>query len=43
MLTKEYVENQKRMNKRQNNNGDAMDTAWDDGLEAEEDMMVDLH
>ena len=43
MLTKEYVENQKRLNKRQNNNGDAMDTAWDDSLEAEEDMMVDLH
>ena len=32
------------MSKRQsNNNGDAMDTAWDDSLEAEEDMMVDLH
>lgn len=42
-LTKEYVENQKRLNKRQTNNGDAMDTAWDDGLEAEEDMMTDLH
>jgi COP9 signalosome complex subunit 3 len=43
-LTKEYVENQKRLSKRQsNNNGDAMDTAWDDSLEAEEDMMVDLH
>lgn len=42
-LSKEYIENQKRVNKRQGNNGDAMDTAWDDGLEAEEDMMGDLH
>lgn len=42
-LSKEYIENQKRVNKRQGNNGDAMDTAWDDSLEAEEDMMGDLH
>jgi COP9 signalosome complex subunit 3 len=42
-LTKEYIENQKRVNKRQGNNGDAMDTAWDDSLDAEEDIMGDLH
>lgn len=42
-LTKEYIDNQKRVNKRQGSNGDAMDTAWDDGLDAEEDIMGDLH
>jgi COP9 signalosome complex subunit 3 len=42
-LTKEYIENLKRLNKKQGAAGDAMDTAWDDGLDAEEDMMTDLH
>jgi COP9 signalosome complex subunit 3 len=42
-LTKEYVDNQKRLSKKQGAGGDAMDTAWDDGLDAEEDIMVDLH
>jgi COP9 signalosome complex subunit 3 len=39
-LTKEFIENQKRLNKRQG--GEAMDTAWDDSLDAEEDIMVDM-
>lgn len=42
-LTKEYMENLKRVNKRQGQGGDAMDTAWEDGVEAEEDIMTDLH
>jgi COP9 signalosome complex subunit 3 len=42
-LTKEYIENLKRLNKKQGAAGDAMDTAWDDGLDAEEDIMIDLH
>jgi COP9 signalosome complex subunit 3 len=42
-LTKEYIENLKRLNKKQGAAGDAMDTAWDDGLDAEEDIMTDLH
>ena len=42
-LTKEYLENLKRANKRAAQGGDAMDTAWDDGIDAEEDMMGDLH
>jgi COP9 signalosome complex subunit 3 len=42
-LTKEFIENQKRQNKKQGAGGDAMDTAWDDGLDVEEDMMIDLH
>lgn len=42
-LTKEYVENTKRLNKRQGQGGDAMDTAWDDGVDAEEDIMTDMH
>jgi COP9 signalosome complex subunit 3 len=41
-LTKEYIDNLKRHNKRQAQGGDAMDTAWDDGVDAEEDIMVDL-
>lgn len=40
-LTKEFIENLKRQQKRQGPAGDAMDTAWDDGVE-EEDIMVDL-
>mgnify|MGYP004512985125 CR=1 FL=1 len=40
-LTKEFIENLKRQQKRQSAAGDAMDTAWDDGIE-EEDIMVDL-
>lgn len=40
-LTKEFIENLKRQQKRQGAPGDAMDTAWDDGIE-EEDIMVDL-
>ncbi|KAJ4366578.1 hypothetical protein N0V95_000245 [Ascochyta clinopodiicola] len=40
-LTKEFVENLKRVQKRQGAAGDAMDTAWDDGAE-EEDIMVDM-
>jgi COP9 signalosome complex subunit 3 len=42
-LTKEFIDNLKRQNKKQGVAGDAMDTAWDDGLDAEEDIMVDLH
>lgn len=42
-LTKEYIENQKRLNKRPGQHGDAMDTAWDDSIDAEEDIMTDLH
>lgn len=42
-LTREYVDNLKRLSKRQAQNGDAMDTAWDDGVDAEEDIMTDLH
>lgn len=42
-LTKEYVENLKRQNKKQGAGGDAMDTAWDDGIEADEDIMVELN
>lgn len=42
-LTKEYAEHLKRINKRQASAGEAMDTAWDDGVDAEEDIMVDLH
>ncbi|KAJ4383205.1 hypothetical protein N0V86_001249 [Didymella sp. IMI 355093] len=40
-LTKEFIENLKRQQKRQGPSGDAMDTAWDDGVE-EEDIMVDM-
>jgi COP9 signalosome complex subunit 3 len=40
-LTKEFIENLKRQSKRQGASGDAMDTAWDDGVE-EEDIMVDM-
>jgi COP9 signalosome complex subunit 3 len=40
-LTKEFIENVKRQSKRQGASSDAMDTAWDDGVE-EEDIMVDL-
>jgi COP9 signalosome complex subunit 3 len=40
-LTKEFIENLKRQQKRQGPSGDAMDTAWDDGVE-EEDIMNDL-
>lgn len=40
-LTKEFMENVKRQQKRQGAPGDAMDTAWDDGVE-EEDIMVDM-
>ncbi|KAH8724492.1 hypothetical protein GQ44DRAFT_708766 [Phaeosphaeriaceae sp. PMI808] len=42
-LTKEFIENLKRQGKKQGAGGEAMDTAWDDGLDAEEDIMVDLH
>ncbi|KAF1834309.1 hypothetical protein BDW02DRAFT_342711 [Decorospora gaudefroyi] len=42
-LTKEYMENQKRLNKRQGQGGDAMDTAWEDSIDPEEDIMIDLH
>jgi COP9 signalosome complex subunit 3 len=42
-LTKEYTDNLKRLNKKQGAGGDAMDTAWDDGLDAEEDIMIDMH
>jgi COP9 signalosome complex subunit 3 len=38
--TKEYVENQKRLNKRQGS--EAMDTAWDDSIDVDEDIMVDM-
>ncbi|CAA9957178.1 hypothetical protein CFE70_000753 [Pyrenophora teres f. teres 0-1] len=42
-LTKEYIENQKRVTKRSGPHGDAMDTAWDDSIDAEEDIMIDMH
>lgn len=42
-LTKEYIENLKRLNKKQAAGGEAMDTAWDDGIDAEEDIMDDMH
>lgn len=42
-LTKEYLDNLKRLSKKQSAGGDAMDTAWDDGIDAEEDIMVDMH
>lgn len=42
-LSKEYTDNLKRLNKKQGAGGDSMDTAWDDGLDAEEDMMLDMH
>jgi COP9 signalosome complex subunit 3 len=42
-LTKEYMDNLKRLNKKQGAGGDAMDTAWDDGLDPEEDLMTDMH
>ena len=40
-LTKEFIENLKRQQKKQGASSDAMDTAWDDGVE-EEDIMVDM-
>ncbi|KAF9694984.1 hypothetical protein EKO04_006739 [Ascochyta lentis] len=40
-LSKEFIENVKRQQKRQGAPGDAMDTAWDDGVD-EEDIMVDM-
>ncbi|KAF2106306.1 hypothetical protein BDV96DRAFT_336645 [Lophiotrema nucula] len=44
-LTKEYIEHIKRQNKKMaaNASGEPMDTTWDDGMEAEEDLMGDLH
>ncbi|KAH4203988.1 hypothetical protein HBH96_000730 [Parastagonospora nodorum] len=42
-LTKEYTDNLKRLNKKQGAGGDSMDTAWDDGLDPEEDIMIDMH
>lgn len=41
-LSKEYTDNLRKQNKRQSQSGEAMDTAWDDGMEAEEDIMVDM-
>ena len=44
-LTKEFVEHVKRQNKKAaaNATGEAMDTTWDDGIEADEDIMGDMH
>lgn len=42
-LTKEYIENLKRLNKKQGAGGEAMDTAWEDGVDPEEDIMDDIH
>ena len=42
-LAKEYLDMIKRNNKAQAQGGDAMDTAWDDSIDAEEDIMGDLH
>ncbi|KAF2477928.1 uncharacterized protein BDR25DRAFT_275470 [Lindgomyces ingoldianus] len=44
-LSKEYVEHLKRQNKKAAANaaGEAMDTTWDDGVEADEDIMGDMH
>ncbi|ORY13308.1 hypothetical protein BCR34DRAFT_481226 [Clohesyomyces aquaticus] len=44
-LTKEYVEHLKRQNKKAASSaaGEAMDTTWDDGVEADEDLMGDMH
>lgn len=41
-LTKEFLDNLKRTSKRQGPGGDSMDTTWDDGAEAEEDIMTDM-
>lgn len=41
-LTREALENMKRLSKRQGPGGDSMDTTWDDGVDAEEDIMTDL-
>jgi COP9 signalosome complex subunit 3 len=40
-LTKEYIDNHKRLNKKQG--GDATDTAWDEGGFGDEDIMTDMH
>lgn len=43
-LTREYVDHLKRANKKSTTSGgDVMDTTWDDSLEADEDIMGDLH
>ncbi|KAF2134646.1 hypothetical protein P153DRAFT_380456 [Dothidotthia symphoricarpi CBS 119687] len=42
LLTKEFIDNLKKHNKRPGQSGEAMDTAWDDGIDAEEDIMTDL-
>lgn len=42
-LTKEYIDNLKRVGKKQAGGGEAMDTAWDDGMDVEEDIMDDMH
>jgi COP9 signalosome complex subunit 3 len=42
-LTKEHVDHLKRQSKKSGTGaGDAMDTTWDDGIDAEEDIMVGL-
>ncbi|KAF2853966.1 hypothetical protein T440DRAFT_295268 [Plenodomus tracheiphilus IPT5] len=41
-LTKEFLDNLRRTNKRQGQGGDTMDTTWDDSVDAEEDIMTDL-
>ncbi|KAH9861608.1 hypothetical protein J1614_011360 [Plenodomus biglobosus] len=41
-LTKESLDYTKRTNKKQAQGGDNMDTTWDDGVDAEEDIMTDL-
>ncbi|KAI8938246.1 hypothetical protein NX059_005906 [Plenodomus lindquistii] len=41
-LTKEFLDNMKRTNKRQGQGGEQMDTTWDDSVDAEEDIMTDL-
>ncbi|KAF2196396.1 hypothetical protein GQ43DRAFT_484987 [Delitschia confertaspora ATCC 74209] len=42
-LTKEYTDHVKRVGKKPQFSEEAMDTNWDEGLEADEDMMADLH
>jgi len=41
-LTREVLEHVKRTSKRAGQGGDSMDTAWEDGVEVDEDLMTDL-
>lgn len=41
-LTREVLEHAKRTNKRTGQGGDGMDTAWEEGVDVDEDLMTDL-